>query len=319
MRKYLIQRFIHSVTILFGISVLVFVLVELAPGDVVDSMISPEDFVTAEVKEQLRRELGLDEPAPIRYVRWLGRVVQGDFGYSLAARKPISGMILDRMPTTLQLVGFALLVSIALGVTTGVIAAVKQYLWADYLATFSAFAWLSIPEFFLGMLMIYFFAVRLNWFPAFGTSTAGAENHVLDRLDHLVLPGITLGLGLTAALTRYTRSSLLEVLNSDYMTTARAKGLKEQSVIVRHGLRNALIPIITVVAFRMPYLISGAVVIETVFQWPGLGFLTLNAATQKDYPLIMALALAVSFVVIVSSFLADVAYSFADPRIRYGD
>ncbi|MEA2594893.1 MAG: peptide/nickel transport system permease protein, partial [Thermomicrobiales bacterium] len=178
---------------------------------------------------------------------------------------------------------------------------------------------LSIPEFFLGMLMIYLFAVRLNWFPAFGTSTAGAENHLLDRLDHLILPGITLGLGLTAALTRYTRSSLIEVLNSDYMTTARAKGLQERSVIVRHGLRNALIPIITVVAFRMPYLISGAVIIETVFQWPGLGFLTLNAATQKDYPLIMALALAVSVIVIASSFVADVAYSFIDPRIRYGD
>jgi peptide/nickel transport system permease protein len=318
MRKYLIQRFIHSLTILFGISVLVFVLVELAPGDVVDSMISPEDFVTPEVKEQMRRELGLDEPAPVRYVRWLGRVVQGDFGYSLAARKPINEMILARMPTTLELVGFALLISIILGVGTGVIAAVKQYSWADYLATFSAFAWLSIPEFFLGMLMIYLFAVRLNWFPAFGTSTAGAENPLLDRLDHLILPGLTLGLGLTAALTRYTRSSLLEVLNSDYMTTARAKGLRERSVIVRHGLRNALIPIITVVAFRLPYLISGAVIIETVFQWPGLGFLTLNAATQKDYPLIMALALAVSFVVIVSSFIADIAYCFADPRIRYG-
>ncbi|MEA2584278.1 MAG: peptide/nickel transport system permease protein [Thermomicrobiales bacterium] len=319
MRKYLIQRFIHSVTILFGISVLVFVLVELAPGDVVDAMISPEDFVTPEVKAQLRTELGLDEPAPVRYVRWLGRTVQGDFGYSLASRKPISEMILARMPTTLELVGFALVLSVVLGVGTGVIAAVKQYSWADYLATFSAFAWLSIPEFFLGMLMIYLFAVRLNWFPAFGTSTAGAENHLLDRLDHLILPGITLGLGLTAALTRYTRSSLIEVLNSDYMTTARAKGLQERSVIVRHGLRNALIPIITVVAFRMPYLISGAVIIETVFQWPGLGFLTLNAATQKDYPLIMALALAVSVIVIASSFVADVAYSFIDPRIRYGD
>src|SRR5262245_25866848 len=228
-------------------------------------------------------------------------------------------MILERLPTTLELVGFALVTSLVLGVSTGVIAAVKQYSWADYLATFSAFAWLSVPEFFLGMLMIYLFAVRLDWFPAFGTSTAGAEHHVLDRLYHLVLPGLTLGLGLTAALTRYTRSSLLEVLNSDYMTTARAKGLRERSVIVRHGLRNALIPIVTVVAFRMPYLISGAVIIETVFQWPGLGFLTLNAATQKDYPLIMALALAVSVVVIVSSFLADVAYSLIDPRIRYGD
>lgn len=319
MRKHLIQRFIHSVTILFGISVLVFVLVELAPGDVVDSMFGPETFVTPEVKARMRHELGLDQPAPVRYLRWLGRMVQGDFGYSLASRQPIRDMILARLPTTLELVGFALILSLVLGVGTGVVAAVKQYSWVDYLATFSAFAWLSIPEFFLGMLMIYLFAVRLNWFPAFGTSTAGTQHHVLDRLDHLVLPGFTLGLGLTAALTRYTRSSLLEVLHSDYMTTARAKGLGERSVVIRHGLRNALIPIITVVAFRLPYLISGAVIIETVFQWPGLGFLTLNAATQKDYPLIMALALSVSVVVIVSSFLADVAYSFADPRIRYGD
>jgi peptide/nickel transport system permease protein len=319
MRKYLIQRLIHSLTILFGISVLVFILVELAPGDVVDAMIKPEMFVTPEVKEQMRHQLGLDEPAPIRYVRWLERAVRGDFGYSLASRKPISGMILERLPTTLELVGFALVVSLLLGVGTGVVAAVKQYSWIDYLATFFAFAWLSVPGFFLGMLMIYIFAVRLNWFPAFGTSTAGAHNHVLDRLNHLVLPGLTLGLELTATLTRYTRSSLLEVLNSDYMTTARAKGLRERAVIIRHGLRNALIPIITVVAFRLPYLISGAVVIETVFQWPGLGFLTLNAATQKDYPLIMALALAVSAVVVTSSFVADVAYSLADPRIRYGD
>jgi len=269
MRKYLIQRLLHSLVILLGVSVLVFTLVELAPGDIVDSMISPEMFVTPEVKEQLRREYGLDEPAPIRYVRWLGRAVQGDFGSSLASRRPIRDIILDRLPISLQLVGFALVISVVLGIGTGVIAAVKQYSWIDYLVTLFAFSWLSIPGFFLGMLMIYIFAVRLNWFPAFGTSTAGAENPFLDRLHHLVLPGVTLGLELTAALTRYTRSSLLEVLHSDYMTTARAKGLRERVVIVRHGLRNALIPIITVIALRLPYLISGAVVIETVFQWPG--------------------------------------------------
>lgn len=319
MRTYLIQRFIHSLVILFGISVLVFALVELAPGDIVDSMISPEMFVTPEVKAQMRQELGLDEPAPVRYVRWLGRAVQGDFGYSLATRKPIRGIILDRLPISLQLVGFALIVSVVLGIGTGVVAAVKQYTWIDYLVTLFAFSWLSVPGFFLGMLMIYVFAVRLNWFPAFGTSTAGAANPFLDRFEHLVLPGVTLGLELTAALTRYTRSSLLEVLHSDYMTTARAKGLRERVVVVRHGLRNALIPIITVIALRLPYLMSGAVVIETVFQWPGLGFLTLTAANQKDYPLIMALALAVTVVVVVSSFLADIAYSLADPRIRYGD
>ena len=242
---------------------------------------------------------------------------QGDFGYSLASRKPISQIIGARLPTTLQLVGVALLLSLVVGISTGVVAAVKQYSWLDYLVTLFAFAWLSIPGFFLGLLMIYVFAVRLNWFPAFGSSTAGAAHPMLDRLDHLVLPGVALGLELTAALTRYTRATLLEVLQSDYMTTARAKGLRERIVVGRHGLRNALIPIITVVAFRLPYLISGAVIIETVFQWPGLGLLALTAATQKDYPLVMALALAVTFVVVVSSFLADVAYSFADPRIRY--
>ena len=164
--------------------------------------------------------------------------------------------------------------------------------------------------------MIYIFAVRLNWFPVFGSTTPGAENPFLDRLHHLVLPASVLGLELAAALTRYTRASLLEVLRSDYMRTARAKGLRESTVVMRHGLKNALIPIITVIAFRMPYLISGAVVIETVFQWPGLGLLTLNAANQKDYPLVLALALAVTLVVVVSSLIADLAYSIVDPRIR---
>ena len=317
-RAFLVRRFIHSLTILLGISVLVFVLVEAAPGDAVDAMIPPESIVTPNLREQLRKQLGLDQPAPIRYARWLGRAVTGDLGYSLTSRKPIGEIISSRLPTTLQLVGFALVVSLVLGVGTGIVAAVKQYSWLDYLVTLFAFAWLSIPGFFLGLLVIYVFAVRLNWFPAFGSTTAGAENPALDRLNHLILPGLTLGLELTAALTRYTRSSLLEVLQSDFMTTARAKGLRERTVIVRHALRNALIPIITVVAFRMPYLISGAVIIETVFQWPGLGLLALTAATQKDYPLVMALALAVTLVVVVSSFVADVLYSFADPRIRYG-
>ncbi|MGH2558247.1 MAG: ABC transporter permease [Thermomicrobiales bacterium] len=316
MRTYLLHRLTHALTILLGISVLVFVMVEVAPGDAVDAMIPPESFVDDDVKERMRDRLGLDEPAPIRYARWLGRAVSGDFGYSLTSRKPIGDIILTRLPTTLQLVGFALVVSVVVGVTTGIVSAVKQYSWIDYLTTLFAFTWISIPGFFLGLLMIYVFAVRLQWFPAFGATSADAQHPVLDRLHHLVLPGLTLGLELTAALTRYTRSSLLEVLHADYMRTARAKGLRDRVVIVRHGLSNALIPIITVIAFRLPYLISGAVIIETVFQWPGLGFLALTAANQKDYPLVMALALAVTLVVVVSSFVADVAYSLVDPRIR---
>jgi peptide/nickel transport system permease protein len=230
----------------------------------------------------------------------------------------VTEIIMARLPATLQLVGMAMVFSIIVGVSTGIVSALRQYSFVDYVATFFSFFWLSIPGFFLGLLMIYLFAVRLNWFPVFGASSPGAAYPVLDRLHHLILPASVLGLELAAALTRYTRASLIEVMRADYMRTARAKGLREHSVIVRHGLKNALIPVITVVAFRMPYLISGAIVIETVFQWPGLGLLTLNAANQKDYPLVLALALAVTIVVVVSSFVADVAYSIVDPRIRLG-
>jgi peptide/nickel transport system permease protein len=315
---YLVRRLLHAITILIGISVLVFIFVEVAPGDAIDSMLPPESMPTPEAKEAMRERLGLNDPAPVRYVRWLGRAVQGDLGYSLTSRKPVTDIIMVRLPKTLQLVGTAMVISVIVGVSTGIISAIRQYSWIDYLATFLSFFWLSIPGFFLGLMMIYLFAVKLGWFPVFGASTAGAANPILDRLHHLVLPATVLGLELAAALTRYTRASLLEVLKADYMRTARAKGLRERLVIVRHGLKNALIPIITVIAFRMPYLISGAVVIETVFQWPGLGLLTLNAANQKDYPVVLALALAVTLIVVISSFLADVAYSIVDPRIRLG-
>jgi peptide/nickel transport system permease protein len=278
----------------------------------------PETLPTEEAKEAMRQRLGLNDPAPLRYAQWLKRALTGDLGYSLTSRQPVTEIIMNRLPETLQLVGTAMIFSIIVGVSTGIISAIRQYSWIDYLATFLSFFWLSVPGFFLGLLMIYLFAVRLDLFPVFGASSPGADNPILDRLHHLVLPAAVLGLELAAALTRYTRASLLEVLKTDYLRTARAKGLRERTVIIRHGLKNALIPIITVVAFRVPYLISGAVVIETVFQWPGLGLLTLNAANHKDYPLVMALALAVTVLVVVSSFLADVAYSIVDPRIRLG-
>lgn len=297
---------------------LVFLFVELAPGDAVDALMPPEMMATPEAKAALRERLGLNAPAPVRYVRWLGRAVQGDFGYSLASRKPVTDIIMARLPKTLLLVGTALIFSIVMGVATGILSAVKQYSLIDYVTTFFSFFWLSIPGFFLSLLVIYIFAVRLSWFPVFGASSPNATHPVLDRLHHLVLPALVLGLELAAALTRYTRASLVEVLRTDYMRTARAKGLKEWTVIVAHGLKNALIPIITVIAFRLPYLLSGAIIIETVFQWPGLGLLTLDAANHKDYPLILAITMAVTVLVVISSFIADVAYSIVDPRIRIG-
>ena len=316
MTNYLLQRLLHGLTVLFGVSLLVFVAVELAPGDVVDAILPPESYSSEEAKERMRERFGLNDPAPLRFVHWLGRTVTGDLGYSLTSSEPVTDTIMKRLPTTLQLVGFAMVLSVIVGIGTGIIAAVRQYSWIDYATTFFSFLWLSIPAFFLGLLLIYVFAVKLHWFPAFGASTAEADSALLDRAHHLVLPGLTLGLELAAALTRYTRASMLDVLHTDYLRTARAKGLAERAVIVRHALKNALIPVITVIAFRLPYLIGGAVIIETVFQWPGLGLLMLNAALQKDYPLIMGLALIVTLVVVLSSFLADVAYSLVDPRIR---
>lgn len=318
MASFLIRRLFHALTILLGVSMLVFLFVELAPGDAVDALMPPESLSTPEAKAAMRERLGLNEPAPVRYVRWLGRAVQGNFGYSLTSRKPVTDMIKARLPKTLLLVGTAMIFSIIVGVTTGIISAIKQYSIIDYVATFFSFFWLSIPGFFLSLLVIYIFAVRLDWFPVFGASSPGAEHPTLDRIHHLILPATVLGLELAAALTRYTRASLVEVMRADYMRTARAKGLKDWTVIVAHGLKNALIPIITVIAFRLPYLISGAIVIETVFQWPGLGLLTLDAANHKDYPLILAITMAVTILVVISSFIADVAYSLADPRIRLG-
>ncbi len=316
MTTYLLQRLFHGLTVLLGVSLLVFIAVELAPGDAVDAMLPPESFSSDEARDQMRERLGLNDPAPWRFTQWLGRTATGDLGYSLTSREPVGDIIARRLPQTLQLVGAALAISIVVGVGTGVLAAIKHYSWIDYLVTFLSLSWLSIPSFFLGLFLIYLFAVQLNWFPAFGASSPSPQHPVLDRMWHLVLPAVTLGLDLAAALTRYTRASLLDVMDSDYLRTARAKGLRERSVIARHAMKNALIPIITVIAVRLPILFGGAVVIETVFQWPGLGLLMLNAATQKDYPLIMGLALILTAVVVVSSFLADVAYSVVDPRIR---
>jgi peptide/nickel transport system permease protein len=316
--SYVLRRLFHALTILLGVSILVFIFVELAPGDAVDALMPPESLSTPEAKAAMRERLGLNDPAPLRYAHWLGRAVQGDMGYSLTSRRPVTDIIMARLPKTLLLVATAMVFSIIVGISTGIVSAIKQYSIIDYLATFFSFFWLSVPGFFLSLMMIYVFAVQLNWFPVFGASSPNAEHPVLDRIHHLILPAAVLGLELAAALTRYTRASLVEVMRADYMRTARAKGLREWAVIISHGLKNALIPIITVIAFRLPYLISGAVVIETVFQWPGLGSLTLTAANQKDYPLILALTMAVTILVVISSFVADLAYSIVDPRIRIG-
>lgn len=317
MKKYLLRRFLQAIPILFGVSIMVFLLAHLAPGDPVDALIPPNEPATPGLRALLRAQMGLNKPLPVQYIYWLGRAVTGNFGYSYTSGLPVSQLIAQRLPATLTLVGFALVTSLIVGVIAGIIAAVKQDSLIDYVLAFLAFAALSVPGFFLGLAFIYVFAVKLNWFPAFGISSPGSGHSLGNELYHLILPGTALGLELIAGLSRYVRSSLLEVLETDYMRTARAKGLRESVIVFRHGLSNALIPVITIVSLRLPMLFGGAVVIETVFQWPGIGLLTLNAAHQRDYNLLMALGLLTAVIVMASNLLADVAYAFADPRIRY--
>jgi peptide/nickel transport system permease protein len=213
--------------------------------------------------------------------------------------------------------GVSLLFSIVLGVTLGIVSALKQYSVLDYLLTVLGFIGLSIPVFFLGMILIYVFSLRLDWLPTSGMGTAGEEYSLVDNLRHLILPALSLGILRTAIFMRYTRTSVLDVLGSDYLRTARAKGLKENSVIIGHALRNALIPIITIVGLTLPVLFGGAVIIETIFQWPGIGLLYITAVNQRDHPMIMGLALISSIVVLASNLLTDLTYAAADPRIRY--
>jgi len=314
---FLLRRLLMMIPVAIGVSVLAFLFQELSPGDALDAMIPPDVAVADADLEYWRSRLGLDQPAPIRYLHWMGRVLQGDLGYSLTSHQSVGRMILNRLGPTALLMAFALLLSTVLGIATGVVSAVRQYSWLDYLLTVSAFFWLSVPGFFMGMLLIYIFAVWLAWVPPFGYSSPGAANVWLDRLHHLLLPGISLGLELTAALTRYVRSSLLEVLGADYIRTARAKGLSDVVSVLKHGLPNALIPVISVIGLRLPALFGGSVVIETVFQWPGMGNMLVNAARSRDYPVVMGVTLFVSVMVVISTLLTDIAYAVADPRIRY--
>ncbi|MDQ3810229.1 MAG: ABC transporter permease, partial [Chloroflexota bacterium] len=249
----------------------------------------------------------------------LGQLTQGNMGFSLISRQPVAHQIQERVGPTVLLMGISLLVAIAIGVPLGVLSAVRQYSLLDYLATIGGFVAISTPSFFLGLALIYVMSVNLHLLPTSGMFTLGAEPTVADLLAHLVLPVTVLGLSQTPQILRYTRSSMLDVLRQEYVTTARAKGLKELVVMVRHTLRNALIPLITVLGLSLPNLLGGAVITEQIFQWPGMGWLAVRAVNGRDYPLLMGIILVTATMVLLSNLLADVLYAYADPRIRYGE
>ncbi len=267
------------------------------------------------VAREMRASLGLDDPLPVQYGRWIRNAVAGNFGKSYQHSLPTTQLLRDRIPNTLLLSGTALVMAVLLAVPLGTISALYRYSWLDYLATVVAFAGVSIPVFWLAILMIIVFSVQLGWLPSAGMVTVGAVFSLRDLVAHLVMPALVLATFPLAQLTRYVRSSMVDVLAQDYIRTARAKGLPETALLARHALRNALIPMLTVLGVLTPRLLGGAVITETIFAWPGLGRLAVDAAITRDYPVIMSVTLLVSALVVVSNLVTDLLYGIVDPRI----
>jgi peptide/nickel transport system permease protein len=321
---YLIKRFLQTLLVLFGVLVMTFTLVHLIPGDPVVVMLG----LTATPAElaRLRANLGLDQPLPVQFLTYAANSLQGRFGESIFQHQSVLSLILDRMPATVELAAAAMLVAISIGVTTGIISATRPYSWFDSAASVVALAGVAMPAFWFGMLAILLFSLRLGWLPSFGRGesivnavstilTTGNFSTLVDSLRHIILPAFTLGIFSTAIISRLVRSSMLEVLGLDYIRTARAKGLRERVVLTRHALRNALIPVVTVMGLQVGALLGGAVIAETIFAWPGLGRLLITAINQRDYPLVQALVLVVASTISVVNFLVDVLYAWLNPRI----
>ena len=318
MGRWIVRRVLISIPVLLGITVLSFAFVRLAPGDPVRMMINPE-YMAGGAEEFIARQraaLGLDQPLPVQYVAWLGETLQGNLGYSFFDRRPVGDILKERIGPTAELMGSALLFALIVGVPLGLLAAVRQYSILDYASAIASLATISTPSFFLALAAIYVLSLKLNLLPTSGMFTAGAPRSLADDLQHLVLPMLILGLNLTGPFVRYARSSLLDVIRQDYLTTARAKGVQPRLVVMRHALPNALIPLITVVAIRIPQLLAGAVIVEQIFAWPGMGQMALASITQRDYPVLMGFTLLSAVLVLVCNLVADVAYAFVDPRIR---
>ncbi len=318
MVSYIVRRVLIAIPILLGITVLVFLLLAIAPGDPVSAFIRPELRTNEEMRRIITERYGLDQPLPVRYFRWLGEALQGNLGYKTGGvGLPVLDTVIRGLGASVLLMGTALGIGIVVGIPLGVISALRQYSKLDYLLTGVAFLGISMPSFMLGLGGLYLFGLQLRIFPIGGMVTAGAPFSLPDLLAHLALPAIILGIGYVATLMRYTRSAMLEVLGSLYVTTADAKGLPPRIVVIRHALRNALVPIVTIIGLSLPDLVGGAVIIETVFSWPGLGLMMVEGVAGRDFPMIMGLSLVVAVTVLVANLLTDIVYAVADPRVRY--
>ena len=312
MRRYLIRRLAQGAVVLFVVSAVVFAIVHAAPGG--PALLNNPD-VDPKMAKEMEKQLGLDDPIPVQYARWLGNAVRGNLGRSYQHSLGTAELLWARIPNTLLLSGTALLLAVVLAVPLGMISAVYRYSALDYAATVTAFLGVSVPVFWLAILLIIVFSVTLGWLPSSGMLTVGLPFSMRDRLLHLLMPSIVLATFPLAQLTRYVRSSMVDALAQDYVRTARAKGLPEREVLGRHALRNALIPMVTVLGVLTPRLLGGAVVTETIFAWPGLGRLAVEAAVTRDYPVILGATLLVSTLVVLSNLITDLLYVVIDPRI----
>jgi peptide/nickel transport system permease protein len=327
MTRFVLRRLLGAIPLVMGIASIIFFLVNAAPGDPASLMISPGMDQT--VIDQMRTNLGLDDPVHVRYVKWVSSMLTGDFGYSISHRRPVIDVIGEMLPNTLVLSLCALFVAFFFGIVLGTIQAVRQYSVLDSALSIVLLFFYSMPSFWLALMLILTLSLFARnvwewpiWFPASGITgreylDLGTLGRLGNRIRHLVLPTLSLSLVLTAGIARYMRGSMLEVVRQDFVRTAHAKGLPEHVVIFKHALRNALIPIITLVGLYIPVLFSGTVFIETIFAWPGMGRTLYDAIFQRDYPLIMAGSFFFAMIVVVANLIADVLYAWVDPRIRY--
>jgi peptide/nickel transport system permease protein len=319
MASYILRRVLQAIPILFGVAVIVFLIIQLAPGSPVDRFRTPR--VSPAQIQALIVQYGLDKPVGEQFVKWITSFAQvwrpDAWGFSFLDGQPVLSKIIERVPATLRLMGASLLVTILFAIPIGVIAAVKQYSWTDKIITTLATIGYAVPSFILGLYTLYLGGVALKMFPLFGMQSMGKTNDLGDLAWHLVLPVTSLAIQQVAGWARYMRSSMLEVLHQDYVRTAKAKGLPARAVLGKHALRNALIPIITLLGLSIPALLAGAAITETIFSYPGLGRMFVDAVGTRDYPVVLALTMVGAVTVILGNLLADVLYAVVDPRIKY--
>ncbi len=317
MLRYCLHRLLIGLGMLLALSALIFVLLRLTPGDPIDAYINPNVAMTKEAMDALRAQLSLDQPLPVQYLGWLWQAVQGNLGHSLQRfNETVAGLIAARLGPTLLLMGTGLAFAIVIGIAAGIVSAVRRNSLADYSSSVLALLGISSPAFLTALLGLYIFSVRLKWTPSGGMLTPATGFSVSDLLHHLILPALVLSIGHAALIMRYMRASMLEVLNQDYVRTARAKGVKEFWVVTKHALRNALLPIVTLIGSTIGLAVGGAIFIESVFSWPGMGLLLITAVEARDYPVIMGATLVIGACVIVVNILTDLAYATVDPRIK---